>query len=102
MPSGAAVAASQPPRSPHAAPAWFLALLDPRLDPLRIAVPGGGAVILTPAPDNDAGDAWLQFGDAQVVLDVEEGVGVDVVSQRQKHPSGSLRWRQALRKMLVF
>jgi two-component system, NarL family, sensor histidine kinase UhpB len=65
---GAPLAASHPPASLHAAPPWFLALLDPRLETQRIAAPGGDAVVLTPAPGNDVGDAWLQFGYAMMVL----------------------------------
>ena len=65
---GHAIETSHPPVSAHAAPGWFSALLDPRLGALRIAAPDGLAVILTPAPNNDVGDAWLQFGDALIVL----------------------------------
>lgn len=63
----AVVVSSRPPPAPHRAPAWFMALLDPRLSALRITAPGG-AVILTPAPRNDVGDAWQQFVYALVVL----------------------------------
>jgi two-component system sensor histidine kinase UhpB len=65
---GGAAEASHPPISAHPAPRWFSALLDPRLPALRIAAPDGSAVILTPAPGADVGDAWLQFGDALIVL----------------------------------
>jgi two-component system sensor histidine kinase UhpB len=76
---GRLVEASHPPRSPHAAPGWFLALLDPRLGEARIAAGGGETVILTPAPENDAGDAWLQFGDALIVLGLVALVGTGLV-----------------------
>jgi two-component system sensor histidine kinase UhpB len=56
---------SQPVRTAEHAPGWFRAWLDPRLAPVRIAVPagvaGGGAIVLTPVAENDAGDAWRQF-----------------------------------------
>ena len=65
---GGLAEASHPPASAHPSPDWFSALLDPRLAPLRIAAPGGSVVVLTPAPGADVGDAWLQFGDALIVL----------------------------------
>jgi two-component system sensor histidine kinase UhpB len=56
-----------------------MALLDPRLATSRIAAPGGEAVVLTPEPRNDAGDAWLQFGDASIVLSLVGLVGTGLV-----------------------
>lgn len=77
--AGRRIEASRLPASPHAAPAWFMALLDPRLQALRIAAPGGEAVVLTPAPQDDVGDAWLQFGDALIVLGLVGLVGTGLV-----------------------
>lgn len=69
---GRAVEASRPFRSAHAAPGWFSGLLDPRLAPGRIVLPaspeGYAAILLTPAPEDDVGDAWLQFCDVLAVL----------------------------------
>lgn len=76
---GRTLEASHPPPIAHAAPRWFMALLDPRLSPLRIAAPDGQAVVLTPAPANDTADAWLQFGDALLVLGLVSLVGTGLV-----------------------
>lgn len=69
---GRAVEVSRPFRSAHAAPAWFSGLLDPRLAPVRIGLAGSAgdyaAIVLTPAPEDDVGDAWLQFCDVLAVL----------------------------------
>lgn len=61
--------ASRPPAA-FVAPPWFSALLDPRLPARRVAAPGGTALVLTPAPRSDVGDAWVQFGDALAVMGV--------------------------------
>ncbi|HEX4095828.1 MAG TPA: HAMP domain-containing protein, partial [Caulobacteraceae bacterium] len=69
---GRAVVASRPFRSAHAAPGWFRDLLDPRLASERIVLPaspeGYAAILLTSAPEDDVGDAWLQFCDVLAVL----------------------------------
>ncbi|MDR3514105.1 MAG: histidine kinase [Caulobacteraceae bacterium] len=70
--------ASRPPPSP-AVPPWFAALLDPRLAAQRIAAPGGASLVLTPAPQNDVGDAWRQFGDALAVLGLVGVFGAGLV-----------------------
>jgi two-component system sensor histidine kinase UhpB len=77
--NGAAVATSRQPIPPYAPPPWFVALLDPRLDVERIAAPGRAAVVLTPAPQNDVGDVWLQFGDALIVLGLVGALGMGLV-----------------------
>jgi two-component system sensor histidine kinase UhpB len=76
---GRQIEASHPSTSAHAAPSWFMALLDPRLRPIDIAAPDGSAVVLTAVPQNDAGDAWLQFGDALLVLGLAAVVGTGLV-----------------------
>jgi two-component system sensor histidine kinase UhpB len=90
---GAAVSVSRPPASSHPAPDWFVALLDPRLNAVGFGAPGGLRVMLTPAPADDAGDAWLQFGDALMVLGlvVVAGAGlVYVTIGRALRPLGEL------------
>lgn len=78
-PRGVLVEASRPPVPAHGAPSWFTALLDPRLAERRVGAPGGSSIVLTPAPQNDVGDAWLQFGDALAVLGVVGLVGAVLV-----------------------
>jgi len=77
-PDGHTLAASTPAPSAHPPPAWFIALLDPRLPSARFAV-AGTSVILSPAPADDVGDAWLQFGDALLVLGAVGAVGALLV-----------------------
>jgi two-component system sensor histidine kinase UhpB len=60
--------ASTPFEPVHAAPAWFSALVSPKLDPMVLAAPGGGALRLEPAPQADLADSWLNFGDLLAVL----------------------------------
>jgi two-component system sensor histidine kinase UhpB len=67
---GAVVEVSRPPPATHPAPHWFAMLLDPGLTPARFAAPAGTSVVLAPAPQNDVADAWLQFGDALIVLGI--------------------------------
>lgn len=60
---------SRPFLSPHPAPGWFAALIDPKLEPVRVAMAGGrGAVVLWPAPEADLADSWLNFSDLMTVL----------------------------------
>jgi two-component system sensor histidine kinase UhpB len=66
--NGAVIEASRLPIPAHLAPSWFQALLDPQLASVRIPAPGPSVIELTPVPENDVGDAWLQFGDAMIVL----------------------------------
>jgi two-component system sensor histidine kinase UhpB len=90
---GQVAALSHAPVSSHPAPDWFLALLDPQLEPMRIATPGGGVIALTPAPTSDVGDAWLQFGDALIVLGVVGVAGavlVYITIGRALRPLGDL------------
>jgi two-component system sensor histidine kinase UhpB len=75
---GRGLAVSRPTLSPHAAPDWFMAFLDPRLAPLRLPA-ASGTIVLQPSPDADVGDAWLQFGDALAVLSLVGAAGVALV-----------------------
>jgi two-component system sensor histidine kinase UhpB len=64
-PDGRVAVASRPFATAHAAPGWFGALLDPRISATTIALPSPtaayAAIRLTSAPEDDVGDAWLQF-----------------------------------------
>jgi two-component system sensor histidine kinase UhpB len=64
-PDGRVAVASRPFATAHAAPGWFRALLDPRIAATTIALPSPtaayAAIRLTSAPEDDVGDAWLQF-----------------------------------------
>ena len=67
---GGAIEVSHPFQSAHAAPTWFRMLLgDLGLGVLRVPVPGQpSTILLKPAPEDDVGDAWLQFCDLMAVL----------------------------------
>ena len=60
--------ASSPFRPAHAAPAWFSALVTPRLAPSTIPEARGLAIRLEPAPAADLADSWLNFADLLAVL----------------------------------
>ena len=60
--------ASSPFRPPHAAPAWFSALVTPRLASSTIPEAGGLSIRLEPAPAADLADSWLNFADLLAVL----------------------------------
>ncbi|HXQ47790.1 MAG TPA: histidine kinase [Caulobacteraceae bacterium] len=64
-PDGRIAVASRPFATAHAAPGWFRALLDPRIGATTIPLPlptgAYAALRLTSAPEDDVGDAWLQF-----------------------------------------
>jgi two-component system sensor histidine kinase UhpB len=67
--SGRVLRASAPFAPGHAAPGWFAALVDPKLAPVTLTVPGGAAAVrLEPAPAADVADSWLNFADLIAVL----------------------------------
>ena len=78
-PEGRRLAASRPFASPHPAPAWYAALVDPKLEPVRTAAPGGEAVVLSPAPEADLADSWLNFSDLMAVLFLACALGCGLV-----------------------
>ena len=71
-PDGRVAVASRPFATAHAAPAWFRGLLDPGLGavtiPLPSPTPAYAAIRLTSAPEDDVGDAWLQFCNVLAVV----------------------------------
>ncbi len=68
-PRGQPLLASTPFQPAHAAPAWFAALVEPKLEPMTLPAPGGqGAIRLEPAPAADLADSWLNFADLLIVL----------------------------------
>ena len=67
-PGGRPQLASRPFRAAHAAPAWFSALVAPRLQPAVIGAPEASAIRLEPAPAADLADSWLNFADLLAVL----------------------------------
>ncbi|MDR3506702.1 MAG: sensor histidine kinase [Caulobacteraceae bacterium] len=74
---------SSPLRGIAPAPAWFAALLDPRLPPIRIAVPSPGPaathIVLRPMADADIADSWRQAAHEAGVLIIVGMAGVGLV-----------------------
>jgi two-component system sensor histidine kinase UhpB len=70
--AGRPTAASTPyvPTSPP--PRWLVALIDPRIAPLRLAPPAGfgaaSAVLIEADPVNEIGEAWAGLRDALLIL----------------------------------
>ena len=67
-PGGRTVAASTPSTPGHRAPAWYAAVVDPRLGSIVLPATGGNTIRLEPAPAADLADAWLNFADLLAVL----------------------------------
>jgi two-component system sensor histidine kinase UhpB len=66
--SGRTLRASAPFTPAHAAPGWFAALVDPKLEPMTLSAPGGEVLRVEPAPAADVADSWLNFADLLAVL----------------------------------
>jgi two-component system sensor histidine kinase UhpB len=70
IPGARSTPRSRPFAPNHPAPAWYAALIDPKLEPLHEAAPGvsGTAIVIGPAPQADLADSWLNFSDLMTVL----------------------------------
>jgi len=80
---GRVARSSTPGATPAKAPDWFRALFKTDLRPVTIPAPvtagGFAAVVLTPAPDSDLRDAWLQFGRAALAFVLASAAGLALV-----------------------
>ena len=80
---GRVVLSSRPAANPTTAPEWFSFLFRTKLPAVRIpaSVVAGGfaAIVLTPAPQNDLRDAWLQFGRAALAFLLASAAGLALV-----------------------
>ncbi|HEX4196766.1 MAG TPA: histidine kinase [Caulobacteraceae bacterium] len=66
---GPAVRARSIPLEPAwRAPAWFKHIVDPHVPDVRMPLDSGGAMILSAEPGADAGDAWVQFRNAVILI----------------------------------
>ena len=69
---GRILRSSTPGAAPAKAPGWFRTLFNADLRPVSLPAPvatgGFAAVVLTPSPDSDLRDAWLQFGRASLAF----------------------------------
>lgn len=81
--TGRVVRSSTPGATPAKAPGWFRALFKTDLRPVTLPAPvaagGFAAVVLTPAPDSDLHDAWLQFGHAALAFLLASAAGLALV-----------------------
>ena len=78
-PDGAVLARSAPLAPTFRAPAWFEHLVDPKTADIRIALPAGVVLALSAEPAADAGDAWVQFRNAVLVLGLVGGAALGLV-----------------------
>ena len=67
-PAGRMVAQSRPLLADPPVPGWFLWLVGPALPAPRFAAADGSAVVLTPEPANEAGEAWAALADTGLLL----------------------------------
>ena len=92
--SGRKVRSAVPAATPAEAPRWFRALFKTDLRPITLRAPVAAgefaAVVLSPAPDNDLRDAWLQFGRAALAFGLARFAGLAM---------GSLTIGRALRPL---
>ena len=81
--NGRVLRSATPAATPARAPGWFRALFRTDLKPLSLRAPvqadGFAAVVLSPAPDNDLRDAWLQFGRAALAFILASAAGLGLV-----------------------
>jgi two-component system sensor histidine kinase UhpB len=81
--SGRVLRSATPATTPARAPGWFGALFKTDLKPLTLRAPvladGFAAVVLSPSPDNDLRDAWLQFGRAALAFILASATGLALV-----------------------
>ena len=81
--SGRKVRSAVPAATPAEAPRWFRALFKTDLRPITLRAPVAAgefaAVVLSPAPDNDLRDAWLQFGRAALAFGLASFAGLAMV-----------------------
>jgi len=83
MTTAGATLRSIPYHTAIVAPAWFAAILDPRLSDVRITAPvaprGQVSIDLRPIPADDIGDSWRLATHAALVLALVCGLGVALV-----------------------
>jgi two-component system sensor histidine kinase UhpB len=75
----AAAARSLPLQPSWRAPAWFDHLVDPHVSDVRLPSNANGAIVLVAEPADDAGDAWIQFRNAFVLVLVVSAAGLGLV-----------------------
>jgi two-component system sensor histidine kinase UhpB len=72
-----------PPSDPP--PSWFVRLLDPRLEPVRIAAPGGAVLAVASRPENEAAEIWSSYRNGLAVFGLFGAVALALVLPAVSH-----------------